>query len=98
MNKRIAAWTFTNLAFATVCGTAGCMRGPEVKAPTVEYFRAHAAERQAQLRECTSDPGSLNQTNQCVNAREAERAEGVGSLRDLPSMGLSAADDSPSEK
>jgi len=77
---------------------SGCTQEAHAPAPTVEYYRAHAAEREAQLRACKSDPGALSETAHCVNAREAERIESVGSLRNLPSMGLSApkAEDPPS--
>jgi hypothetical protein len=68
---------------------AGCHRSPDRL--TVEYFRAHAAERQAALGECVNDPGTLRQSPVCVNAREAARIEDVGSLRNLPPLGLPAA-------
>jgi hypothetical protein len=58
---------------------------------TVDYYRAHAAERAAMLKGCGNDPGGFGQAADCVNAREAERLEGVGSLRTLPPMGLPAA-------
>ena len=69
---------------------AGCNRSLDDTGLTVEYFRAHAVERQATLRECANDPGTLRKSPVCVNAREAARIEDVGSLRDLPPMGLSA--------
>jgi hypothetical protein len=40
------------------------------------------------LRTCENDPGDLRDSPNCVNAREAERAEGVGSLKSLPPLGL----------
>jgi hypothetical protein len=58
---------------------------------TVDYYRTHAAEREAMLKGCGNDPGGFGQAADCVNAREAERLEGVGSLRALPPMGLPAA-------
>jgi len=69
---------------------AGCNRGPDDTRLTVEYFRAHAAERQSTLRECANDPGNLNNSPVCANARQAARIEDVGSLRNLPPMGLPA--------
>jgi hypothetical protein len=69
---------------------AGCHRSPHDTRLTVEYFRAHAAERQATLRDCANDPGSLRKSPMCVDAREAARIEDVGSLRNLPQMGLPA--------
>lgn len=72
----------------TVLGTAGCAPAPAPEAHTVEYYRAHTSERQATVQQCANDPGRLAAHPACVNAREAERREGIGSLRDLPPMGL----------
>jgi hypothetical protein len=55
---------------------------------TVDYYRAHPAEREEALRRCSNDPGGVGQAPPCVNAREAARIEGLGSLRTLPPMGL----------
>jgi hypothetical protein len=70
---------------------AGCNRSPDNTRLTVEYFRAHAAERQATLIECANDTGTLRNSPVCADAREAARIEDVGSLRNLPPMGLPAA-------
>lgn len=67
---------------------AGCTRAPEEAVRTVEYYRAHDAEREAMLVKCGNDPGTLSRTPNCVNAREAARREGIGSLRDLPPLDL----------
>ena len=45
-------------------------------------------EREAKLAACSNDPGGLARTPNCVNARQAARLEGVGSLRDLSALGL----------
>ena len=66
------------------CGT------PDETHLTVEYYRAHAAERQRMVQSCANDPGNLKSTRACINAREAARIEDVGSLRDLAPMGLPA--------
>lgn len=73
----------------TISVLGGCTRSPDVTAPTVEYYRGNAAEREAQVQKCKSDPGALSKTAACVNALQAAELESVGSLRDLPSMGLS---------
>jgi hypothetical protein len=73
---------------------AGCV---EKAAPTVEYYRSHADERQAQLSGCANDPGSSANDAACVNAREAERLESIGSLRNLPSLGLPGTPEAPGE-
>jgi hypothetical protein len=66
----------------------GCSRSPEAPARTVEYYRAHGEEREAMLAKCGNDPGTLGRAPNCVNAREAARREGIGSLRDLPPLDL----------
>ena len=78
----------------TVGAAVSCAPAPDL-ANTVPYYREHADERDAQLRKCTDSPGSLGQQPECVNAREAARLEGIGSLRELPPMDL-PADKKPS--
>ena len=74
-----------------VLALAACNRTPGGGGTlTVDYYRAHAAERAAMLRTCENDPGDLRDSPNCVNAREAARVEDVGSLRNLPPMGLPA--------
>lgn len=70
--------------FAAVMA-AGCVRQP---APTVEYFRAHQDERVAQLARCANEAARSKGDPACVNAREAERLESIGTLRDMPPIGL----------
>lgn len=64
---------------------AGCVQQTP---PTVEYFRAHPEERVAQLNRCTNDASHSKSDPACVNARDAERLDSVGTLRDLPPVGL----------
>ena len=64
---------------------------------TVAYYKEHEAERKAMLIKCNNDPGHLKGTPQCINARQASLAEGSGSLRSLPPMGL-LEDDRQSDK
>lgn len=77
---RVSVWVLPFIA-----GLAGCV---EQAAPTVEYYRSHADERQAQLAKCANDPGSLKDTAACVNALQAADLEKRDSLRSLPPMGL----------
>jgi hypothetical protein len=65
-----------------------CAPAPDRTARDVGYYRAHATERSEWLQVCANDPGSLGDHPDCVNAREAERLEGIGSLRTLPPMDL----------
>jgi hypothetical protein len=66
----------------------GCSPTPNDAHLTVEYYRAHAVDRQRMVKECANDPGRSRESRACTNAREAERIEGVGSLRNLAPMGL----------
>src|SRR5687767_13945569 len=73
----------------TVGAAVSCAPAPD-PGNTVTYYREHAEERDAALKRCADDPGSLRHQPDCVNAREAARLEGVGSLRELPPMELPA--------
>src|SRR5262249_55284961 len=72
----------------------GCTPETGAPAPTVEYFRMHAREREEQMQRCANDPGNLGKTSACVNALQASNMEKVDSLRNLPSMGLNAPEGS----
>jgi hypothetical protein len=65
-----------------------CSRGTPVAEHTVSEYRADATLRREVFARCLNDPGGLGQTLDCVNAREAERLESRGSLRDQPPVGL----------
>lgn len=80
----------------TVSAAVSCAPAPD-RANTVTYYREHAEQREAQLKRCMEDPGSLGHQPDCVNAREAARLEGVGSLRALPPLDL-PAERKPSNK
>ncbi|HMN43829.1 MAG TPA: EexN family lipoprotein [Povalibacter sp.] len=71
-----------------------CSRKPSEY--TVGYYKAHKEERTEKLRECADDPGALRDDPLCINAKQADRDEAIGSLRDLPPVGL--LDDLKDEK
>lgn len=64
---------------------------PAVARHTVQEYRADALLRRGVFAQCVNDPGTLSDTPDCINAREAERLESRGSLRDLPALGLETA-------
>jgi hypothetical protein len=66
----------------------GCTPAPDRTTHTALDYRSNPALRQAELKFCDEDPGSRAKVPDCVNAREAERIEGVGSLRALPPLEL----------
>ena len=74
----------------TAISAAGCAPAPDRARYSVDAYRQDPALRRQQLERCANDPGTLERSPDCVNAREAERALGVGSLRDLPPLQLPA--------
>lgn len=50
------------------------------------------------LADCANDPGSLADHPDCVNAREAAPLDGIGSIRDLPPLGLPTNPPSPTDQ
>ena len=74
-------------ALATV-SIGACKRDVNVARYTVAEYRANAGLRQEVVVKCSNDPGTLGQTADCINAREAERLESRGSLRNQPPVGL----------
>lgn len=77
-----------SLAVVLAILLAGCGPKPEAARHTVEEYRANKVLRKTVFRECLSDPGTRGQTPDCINAREAERLESHGSLRDSGPIGL----------
>jgi hypothetical protein len=72
----------------TFLSAAGCAPAPDRASHTVEDYQKDAQLRHEVLARCESDPGSLKDSPDCVNVREAERSLGVGNLRDLPPLRL----------
>jgi hypothetical protein len=76
------------LAAVVLLSVVGCSREADVARHTVEDYRANKILRQEVFKRCVNDPGTLGTTADCINAREAERLESVGSLRDSGTIGL----------
>ena len=72
---------------------AGCAPAP--KPHTVAEFRANPTLRGQVLARCANDPGELGSSADCVNAREAERLEGLGNLRSLAPLAVPSASKAP---
>lgn len=72
----------------TFLSAVGCAPAPDRAAHTVEDYKRDAQLRREELARCTSDPGTIRDSPDCVNVREAERSMGVGNLRDLPPLRL----------
>ena len=69
---------------AVMVVTCACSPAPEVARHTVDEYRADEAMRDAMLARCANDPGTLGETPDCLNAKQAERLESHRSLRDIP--------------
>lgn len=75
------------IPFAASMLVCACARddGP---ARTVSWYQQHPEERKAMVARCADDPGRLGSLPNCVNAQQAAGIEDVGSLKDLPPLGL----------
>ncbi len=72
----------------TLTSAAGCAPAPDRSSHTVEEYRQDATLREVEFARCANDPASGNSLPDCLNVREAERLEGVGSLRHLAPLEL----------
>lgn len=61
------------LAMAVVAALSAC--GPKETVQTVDWYKAHPAERDAMLNRCQANPGELADTPNCVNATDARNAQ-----------------------
>jgi hypothetical protein len=72
----------------TSCAVVACAPAPDRALHDVGYYRQHTYERNREVYVCANDTGSLGKQPDCVNAREAARIEGIGSLHSLTPMDL----------
>jgi hypothetical protein len=72
----------------TLLCAVGCTPAPDRPAHTVQDYREDPALRRTELAHCAEDPDSRAKKPDCMNAREAERVESVGSLRELAPLEL----------
>jgi hypothetical protein len=75
-----------------------CAPVPDRVQFTVEYYRDHPDKRNGMIASCVNDPGTHGNDPDCVNAREAARRMGVGTLKDLPPLGLPLNPKPPNER
>jgi hypothetical protein len=74
----------------TAISAAACTPVPDRAAHTVFEYRDDKALRDAVFARCANDPGTLAQTPDCRNVREAKRLSEPDSLRSLPPLQLPA--------
>jgi hypothetical protein len=72
----------------TIASAAACAPAPDRALHTVDEYRHDAKLRELTFARCRNDPASRDSKPDCINAREAERLEGVGSLRKLAPLEL----------
>ena len=72
----------------TLTSAVGCAPAPDRASHTVDEYRRDAKLRELTFARCAKDPASRDVSPDCINAREAERLEGVGSLRTLSPLEL----------
>jgi hypothetical protein len=72
----------------TLSAVTACAPVPNRAQHSVGYYRAHPTALKVMLARCTNEPGTLDRTPGCVNAREAARLQSIGTLRGLAPMGL----------
>jgi hypothetical protein len=66
----------------------GCSPEPQRARYTVDEYLANPDAMEATLKECANNPGDTRNDPDCVNVKAAAERKGIGSLRDLPPMGL----------
>ena len=70
----------------TAISAAGCAPAPDRARHTVEEYRHDPKLRRQELAHCANDPGTLKSSADCVNVREAEEIESVGTFRERPPL------------
>jgi len=83
-----AQWRLRLGLVVTILSTASCAPAPDRAAHTVEDYAKDPDLRRIEMAKCANDPGTIQASPDCINAREAERRAGVGSLRDLAPLKL----------
>src|SRR5258708_14299015 len=76
------------VSVGVVLALIACTRQPATATHTVAEYRANPDMRREQFARCANDPGTLGQTPDCINAREATRLEETRSMRQLPPVRL----------
>jgi hypothetical protein len=67
----------------TILSTVSCAPVPDRARHSVEDYLTDPTLRHAEFEVCTRDPGTLEKTPDCINAKEAERRAGIGTFREL---------------
>lgn len=76
------------LVGAAAIALCGCSPEQQRARYTVDEYVANPDAMDAKLKECANNPGDSRNDPDCVNVTAAAERKGIGSLRDLPPMGL----------
>lgn len=84
--------------FLVIAGTLSILAGCKKEKPgevvqTVEWFKANEAERTDTLAKCTSNPGELAATPNCINASRAQSSTTWGATGGIGAIDPLSADD-----
>jgi hypothetical protein len=79
------------LVAAAATAFCGCSPEPQKARYTVDEYAANPDAMEAKLQECANNPGDSRNDPDCVNVKAAAERKGIGSLRDLPPIGLNPA-------
>ena len=93
MNAIQRAWAVAHL-LAPVGFLLGCSPEPPKAEFTVDEYLANPAAMNARLKECANNPGDFRDDPDCANVKAAAERQGIGSLRDLPPLGLVPSEES----
>ena len=85
MNANLFRLVLVGAAAIALCGCSP--EAPKARY-TVDEYLANPNAMDARLSECASNPGDSRNDPDCVNVRAAAERKGIGSLRDLPPIGL----------
>ena len=70
-----------SIALVVAAVLAGC--GENTPVQTVDWYKAHEAERTAMIVKCKANPGELDASPNCINAERAESLADAGKRRGL---------------
>jgi hypothetical protein len=81
-----------HLVLVTAAAIAFCGCSPQAPKAryTVDEYVANPDAMEAKLQQCANNPGDSRNDPDCVNVKAAAERKGIGSLRDLPPMGLNS--------
>ena len=75
----VSTWLTCAVFLSGIIALTGCTKEALEPVNTVEWYKAHEAEREAMLKKCLNNPGQLAETPNCVNAKEAASRLFLGS-------------------